>query len=103
MLQFEEDSGIYVFTSDDYCGLTIKKPNISFYYGYEETSCPVKSHRENCEDNGCEKREWCFTVQVNDKEVMRIPTSKLHPDEGEEPFWYLVAGIGQYLMNGKGK
>jgi hypothetical protein len=93
--EFEETQKIDVYTSDDYCGLTL--PNISFYYGYEETQCPVKSHRKNCEDNGCEKREWCFVVTIKGKKVMKIPTSKLHPTEGEEPFWYLVAGMGHYL------
>lgn len=93
--EFEEKEKMDVYTSDDYCGLTAGK--YSFYYGYEETVCPVKSHRKNCEDNGCEKREWAFTADVDGKEVMRLSQSQLHPETGEEPFWYLVAGIGHFL------
>lgn len=93
--KFEEETGIEVYTSDDYCGLV--SGDMVFYYGYEETYCPIKSHKKDCEDYGCEKREWCFVVSKKGKEIMRIPASKIHPENGEEPFWYLVAGIGHYL------
>jgi hypothetical protein len=78
--EFEHVSGIEVYTSDDYCGLTTK--NISFYFGYEVTD---------------ENDEWCFTVTKNGKKFMKIPKTKLHPEQREEPFWYLIAGIGHYL------
>lgn len=94
--EFVTTKKMNVYTSDDYCGLTADK--YSFYYGYEETVCSVKSHRKNCEDYGCEKREWAFTADVDGKEVLRLPTSQLHPTQGEEPFWYLVAGIGHFLL-----
>ena len=94
--EFRKESKLDVYTSDDYCGLEVG--DYSFYYGYEVTVCPVKSHNKNCEDNGCEKREWAFEAKVKDKSVLVLATSELHPKEGEEPFWYLVAGIGHFLM-----
>lgn len=78
-----------VYTSDDYCGLESGK--YKFYFGYEETFCEEHG-TESCDDS-----EWAFTAQVDDKEVMRIPKSKLHPTKDEVPFWYLVAGIGMFL------
>jgi len=96
---FESKTNIKVYTSDDYCGLELD--GVSFYYGYEATECPIKSHKteQDCDYLCCDKREWCFTVNIKDKEMMKIPTSKLHPERGEEPFWYLVAGIGHYLSS----
>ena len=93
--KFIKDTGIEVYTSDDYCGLELK--GISFYYGYEETDCPKHSNKEECEEKDCEEREWCFVAKNNGKVVTRMRRSEIHPEENEEPFWYLVAGIGHYL------
>jgi len=79
--EFRKAHNIDVYTSDDYCGLTSGK--YTFYYGYEVTK------------NG----QWCFTADVDGKEVMRLKTSELWPENDEEPFWYLVAGIGQFLAS----
>lgn len=94
---FIKKTGIDVYTSDDYCGLEAK--GISFYYGYEVTACPVNSHKDedDCYEKDCDKREWCFVATENGVEVMKLTKSELHPEEGEEPFWYLIAGIGHYL------
>lgn len=96
--QFRKDSNIDVYTSDDYCGMSDGKH--SFYYGYEVTDCPVKSHtkEELCEAYDCEKREWCFTADVGGKEIMKLRKSQLWTDE-EEPFFYLLSGIAHYLKS----
>lgn len=99
--EFNQKNKMDVYTSDDYCGLEAGR--YSFYYGYEVTVCPVKNHKENCEDNGCEKREWAFEAKVGGKRVMLLSKSQVHPEEGEEPFWYLVAGIGHFLKGNYGK
>ena len=93
--EFRTKEKLDVYTSDDYCGLTTG--DYSFYYRYEITVCPVKSHRKNCEDNGCGKREWAFEAKIKGKTVMTMGKSEVHPEEREEPFWYLVAGIGHFL------
>ncbi len=97
--EFEKLYDIQVYTSDDYCGLSVG--NISFYYGYEVSFCPIKSHKteDDCYEKDCDKREWCFTAEKDGKEILKMPQSKIHPREDEEPFWYLVAGIGHYLKN----
>ena len=93
--EYRKNTKTDVYCSDDYAGLEAGK--YSFYFGYEMTICPVKSHKEDCEDNGCEKREWCFVASINKKEVMRIPASKLYPKKQEEPMFFLLAGIGIFL------
>lgn len=91
---FEKQNNMDVYTSDDYCGLEAGR--YQFYYGYEEVWCV--DHGPACpEGYDCEKSEWAFTAQIDGKEVMRLPKSKLHPEKGEVPFWYLVAGIGHFL------
>lgn len=94
---FKEATKIDVYTSDDYCGMS--NGMYSFYFGYEETECPVKSHykEELCEAHDCEKREWCFTASIGSKEVMRLRQSQCSAVESEEPFFYLLGGIAQFL------
>ena len=96
---YRKTKNIDVYCSDDYAGLEAWK--YKFYFGYEETMCPVKGHKEDCEDNGCEKREWCFVATVNNKKVMRIPASKLYPKKQEEPMFFLLSGIGLFLQKEK--
>jgi hypothetical protein len=98
---YRTSSKIDVFCSDDYAGLDSGKYH--FYFGYEETYCPVKSHKteDNCYEKDCDKREDCFVVSVDNKEVLRVPRSKLYPKEGEEPMFYLLAGIGLFLKKQK--
>lgn len=96
--KFREDNDLDVYTSDDYCGLSASK--YSFYYGYEVTVCPKHGKNSDCEgEHDCEKNEWAFEATVNGKVVMTMPTSKLHPKEGEDPFWYLIAGIGHFIKD----
>lgn len=77
--EWREENKMDVYTSDDYCGLRSGK--FSFYFGYEVTK----------------GGEWCFTADIDDKQVMKLKQSEVHPKTGEEPFWYLVAGIGHFL------
>lgn len=88
---FEKEHSMRVYASDDYCGLELKE--ITFYYGYEETLCP----HHNKKDCDCNEKEWCFVAKEKGKETMRLSVSNLHPQVGEEPLWYLVAGIGHWL------
>ena len=65
-----------VWVSDDYFYADIDW--FSFYYWYEETHCPKHPKIDDCEDEyDCDKREWCFTASIWDKQVMKIPASKL--------------------------
>lgn len=77
--EWRKDNEMDVYTSDDYCGLRIG--SYQFYFGYEVTK----------------GGEWCFTADVDGKQVMKLKQSEVHPEEGEVPFWYLVAGIGHFL------
>ena len=93
--EFKGKHKMDVYTSDDYCGM--ESGRYEFYYGYEETWCP--KHKAECPDDyECDLSEWAFTAKVDGIEEMRLPKSKLHPVKGEVPFWYLIAGIGHFLM-----
>lgn len=95
---FRKENGVDVYTSDDYCGMS--NGTCSFYYGYEVTACPKHKGKEHCwRDEDCELREWCFTADVDNKEVMRLRTSQLWGEDGEEPFFYLLGGIARFLKD----
>lgn len=76
--EWRKDNKMDVYTSDDYCGLSSDK--YSFYFGYEVTK----------------GGEWCFTADIDGKQIMKLKQSEIHPAENEEPLWYLVAGIGHF-------
>ena len=84
--ELEKATGVNVYGSDDYWGLSVGK--YKFYFGYESEMCLKHS------DCSCEDKEWCFTAGVDEKEVMRIPESRLDGDTGEKQ---LLHGIGQFL------
>lgn len=65
------------YMSDDYIGARIGK--LHFYFGYESTRCPVKSHRtaDDCYVKNCGKREWIFEVENGKKTIFEIPESDL--------------------------
>ena len=89
-----------VYYSDDYAGLELD--DIQFYFGYEETKC--KKHKNNC---GCEDSEWAFTVIKGKRQKLLMKLSQSEIDEKisyqspkdfvDEPYGYLLAGIGIYL------
>lgn len=82
----EELTGVRAYGSDDYWGLCVGR--YKFYYGYERTMCLKHT------DCSCEDKEWCFTAEVDNEEIMRIPKSRLGQDRG---VWNLLHGIGQFL------
>ena len=84
--QLEKTTGVDVYGSDDYWGLSVGK--YKFYFGYEYLMCLKHS------DCSCDDKEWCFVASVDDKEVMRIPESRLGGDTGERQ---LLHGVGQFL------
>jgi len=92
--EFEKKNKFDIYIANDYCGMRVG--GLHFYYGYEETECP-KHKNDDCEDDGCEKREWCFAARKNQKDIMRLRTSKLHPEEGNDVWFYLLCGIAMYL------
>lgn len=87
---FEDQTGIDVYWSNDYAGL--KSGRYRFYYGYEHTVPPEP-------DDDDEDAEWAFVAWVDGEEVMRLPTSEVHPSERENMIFYLLAGIGHFLRD----
>lgn len=72
--EWRENNIIDVGWSDDYYSLEVG--DMSFYYGYEETLCPVENCKD-CDEDNCDKTERCFVARRWKEELMRIPTSKL--------------------------
>lgn len=83
-----------VYVNDDYVGAIMN--GLKFYYGYEETYCEHHG-AETCE---CEDTEWCFTVTLDDKELLRLRRSEIEEKTAtklEEPVHYLLLGIMIFL------
>ena len=80
------ETGVEVYRAGDYAGLSVGK--YKFYFGYESTMC-LEHVDCSCEDN-----EWCFTADVDDVEVMRVPESGLGQ---KDVILNLLHGIGQFL------
>jgi hypothetical protein len=85
--------------SDDYAGLDTGP--YSFYYGYEVTKCPIKSHKddEDCYEKNCDEREWCFEASINGKVVMTLTSSELGGDVNCMDGSGLLKGIGIFLQS----
>lgn len=98
---FAKKTKIDVYCSDDYAGLDSGKYH--FYFGYEVTHCPVKSHKDDndCYEKDCDKREDCFIATIDEKEVMKLTRSQLHPKTDEDVLFLLLAGIGHFLKKEK--
>jgi len=96
--KFSKENEIDIYGSDDYCGMSVGR--FSFYYGYESTKCTKhpKKDKDWCEEHDCDWRERCFTAEIDDKEVMCLPTSELRGDGSEDIFYYLLSGIGQFIQ-----
>ena len=90
---FNKKTKSNIYNSHDYWG--VSNGDYSFYFGYEETKCPVESHKEDCEDDGCEKREWCFTADYKDKEIVRWRKSELGINKNGEEI--LLLGIARFI------
>ena len=66
--------------AEDYA--ILKAANLQFYYGYEKTD---------------DDADWCFTVEHNGVEQMRIPSSELRRDKFEVTEC-LLTGIGMWIQ-----
>lgn len=87
-----KETGIEVYHSGDYAGM--KCGNYSFYFGYEETFCTTHPTHVKCD---CADEEWAFVARdSDDKELMRLPQSKLASKSGDM-VEYLLHGIGQFM------
>ena len=82
----KDRSGVTVYESGDYCGMSSGK--YQFYFGYEQQMC--LKH----DDCSCEDKEWCFVADVDGVEAMRIPESRLGQQNRTQNLLY---GIGQFL------
>lgn len=76
----KKKTGVELYRAGDYAGLSVGR--YKFYYGYEKTV----------------GEEWAFTADIDDKEVMRIPASKLGGSGMDMPMC-LLHGIGQFLAS----
>jgi len=91
-----ESNNASVFGSDDY--VWVSNGDYSFYYWYEETDCPIKSHKneDDCYEKDCDKRERCFTADYKGKEVVRLRASEISFwDESIE--YILLLWISKYI------
>jgi hypothetical protein len=88
---------VEVYGSDDYAGM--RSPRFAFYFGYEKTRCPHHGDDARCY---CDESEWCFTASHMSTEAARYTQSELDTSTdgrlyADEPYSYLLAGIGRYL------
>lgn len=92
-----EKSGLSVYGSDDYVGCSAGV--YSFYFGYEVTKCPVKSHKDDddCSEKDCEKREWCFTADKNGKNVVTWAESEFSYGEAVDIERKLILGMAKFI------
>lgn len=67
------------YSASDYAG--IQSRNLSAYYGYEETV------------GDGDDAEWCFVAKVGEKEILRIPASKLKSSDTFDCAERLLEGL----------
>lgn len=51
------------------------------------------------DDDDDDDSEWAFVVWKEGDEVLRMPTSEVHPATREYPMFYLLAGIAHWLTS----
>lgn len=97
--EYEFKNNLSVYGSDDYVGCNVG--NLQFYFGYEVTKCPIKSHKteEDCYDKGCDRREWMFQVTENDKVIFEMLDSELTYPESDYIERKLILGMGHYIKS----
>ena len=95
--EYEKITKVSVYGSDDYVGASAG--DTSFYFGYEVTKCPVKSHKtqDDCDENDCEKREWVFQVTQKDKVVFEMLESEIAYPEADDIERKLIVGMCHYI------
>jgi hypothetical protein len=94
---YERDNKVSFYGSDDYIGASAG--DYSFYFGYEVSKCPVKSHKTNddCYEKDCEKREWLFQVEKDDKVVFEMLDSELSYPEADDIERKLIVGMAHFI------
>lgn len=97
--EYEKTTKVSVYGSDDYVGASAG--DISFYFGYEVTKCPIKSHKDDddCYQADCEKREWVFQVTNNDKVVFEMLDNELSYPESDDIERKLIVGMAHYIKS----
>lgn len=97
--EYEKNTQVSVYGSDDYVGASAG--DTSFYFGYEVTKCPVKSHTdsEECYQRDCEKREWVFQVQNGGKTVFEMLDSELSYPQSDNIERKLIVGMAHYIKS----
>jgi len=97
--EYEHKNCVSVYGSDDYVGCNAG--DYHFYFGYEVTKCPIKSHKteDDCYENNCDKREWVFQVTKNDKVVFEMLDSELEYPEADDIERKLIVGMAHFIKN----
>jgi len=98
--EFTKINKTNLYFSDDYAGCSAGE--YEFYYGYEVTKCPIKSHKndDDCYEKNCEKREWCFQVSKDNKDIVTWTASEisyLNGDVLEMLIWGMCKFIKENL------
>jgi len=97
--EYEETTETSVYGSDDYVGATAG--DYSFYFGYEVTRCPVKSHKneDDCYEKDCDKREWVFQVHKGDDVVFEMLESEIDYPKADDIERKLIVGMAHYIKS----
>lgn len=97
--EYEKTTKVSVYGSDDYIGASAG--DTTFYFGYEVTKCPVKSHKtdDDCYEKDCEKREWVFQVDKKGKTVFEMLDSELSYPEADDIERKLIIGMAHYIKS----
>lgn len=97
--EYESIHMVSVYGSDDYCWCSAW--DIDFYFWYEVTKCPVKSHKteDDCDEKDCEKRERMFQVTKKGKVIFEMPASAISYPEATDIYRQLIVGICHYIKS----
>lgn len=97
--EYESTQKVGVYGSDDYVGANAG--DTSFYFGYEVTRCPVKSHKtdDDCDEKDCDRREWVFQVEKNGKVVFEMLDSEISYPEADDIERKLIVGMAHYIKS----
>ena len=96
---FERLNKLSVYGSDDYVGCSAG--DYSFYFGYEITKCSVKSHKDedDCYENSCDKREWCFQADKDGKTIVTWAESEFSYNQADDIERKLILGICKFIKD----
>jgi hypothetical protein len=97
--EYEAKNKVSVYGSDDYVGANAG--DMHFYFGYEVTKCPVKSHKtdDDCYQKDCDKREWVFQVTKCDKVVFEMLDSEIAYPQADDIERKLIVGMAHYIKS----